>query len=124
ELRTKIDTACRTAEEFTKLRYKIIDKKRRQMARLKWTTVCWCRTEMTPTGRTTSRSTSELPRSEHIINTLDAQPIFDAVSSQLTFIIQVPRTVNQDNPTERFQKITAQEDKWKIASDCFPVARC
>ncbi|EAT36267.1 AAEL011628-PA [Aedes aegypti] len=58
--------------------------------------------------------------SEHIINTLDAQPIIDAVSSQLTFIIQVPGTVNfQDNPTERFQKITAQDDKWKFASDCF-----
>ncbi|EAT33166.1 AAEL014575-PA [Aedes aegypti] len=56
----------------------------------------------------------ELPRSEHIINTLDAQPIIDAVSSQLTFIIQVPGTINfQDNPTERFQKITAQDD------DCF-----
>ncbi|EAT34235.1 AAEL013497-PA [Aedes aegypti] len=62
----------------------------------------------------------ELPRSEHIINTLDAQPIIDAVSSQLTFIIQVPGTANfQDNPTERFQKSTAQDDKWKFASDCF-----
>lgn len=66
----------------------------------------------------------ELPRSEHIMNTLDAQPIIDdAVSSQLTFIIQVSGTVKfQDNPTKPFQQtfmITAQGDKWKIASDCF-----
>ncbi|EAT47788.1 AAEL001125-PA [Aedes aegypti] len=71
----------------------------------------------------------ELPRFEHIMNTLVAQPIIgDAVSSQLTFIIKVSRTViYQDYSTKPFQKtftVTAQGDKWKIASDCSAASGC
>lgn len=66
----------------------------------------------------------ELPTSEHTMVTLDAQPVVDdAVSSQLTFLIQVSGTVKfQDNPSKPYQQtfmITAKDEKWKIASDCF-----
>jgi NTF2-related export protein 1/2 len=66
----------------------------------------------------------ELPTSEHTMTTLDAQPIVDdAVSTNLTFLIQVSGTVKfTDHPSKPFQQtfmITAQGDKWKIASDCF-----
>lgn len=66
----------------------------------------------------------ELPSSEHNISTLDAQPIVDeAVGGQLTYLIQAGGTVRYtDHPVKPFQQtfiITAQEDKWKIASDCY-----
>ncbi|XP_021707652.1 NTF2-related export protein [Aedes aegypti] len=71
----------------------------------------------------------ELPRFEHIMNTLVTQPIIgDAVSSQLTFIIKLSGTViYQDNSTKPFQKtftVTAQGDKWKIASNCSAASGC
>lgn len=125
DLRTKIDTACRTAEEFTKLYYESVDKKRHQMARLYMDNGLLVWNGNGANGKDNiQKYFQELPRSEHIMNTLDAQPIIDdAVSSQLTFIIQVSGTVKfQDNPTKPFQQtfmITAQGDKWKIASDCF-----
>lgn len=66
----------------------------------------------------------DLPSSEHSITTLDAQPIIDdSTSGQPTFLIQVSGNVKfQNNPTKPFQQtfmVTAQGDKWKIASDCF-----
>lgn len=66
----------------------------------------------------------ELPSSEHTISTLDAQPIVDdAVSTQLTFLIQVSGTVKiQGAASKPFQQtfmLTAQGDKWKIASDTY-----
>lgn len=66
----------------------------------------------------------DLPSSEHSMTTLDAQPIIDdSVSMQPTILIQVSGTVKfQSNNSKPFQQsfmITAQADKWKIASDCF-----
>lgn len=66
----------------------------------------------------------DLPASEHNLQVLDAQPVVDdAVSGQLTFLISAAGTVKfQDNPMRPFQQnfiITAQGDKWKIASDCY-----
>lgn len=66
----------------------------------------------------------ELPTSEHVVNTLDAQPIIDdSVGGQPTYLIQVSGTVKfQANNSKPFQQtfmITAAGDKWKIASDCF-----
>lgn len=65
-----------------------------------------------------------LPSSQHTIVTLDAQPIIDdSISNQPTFLVQVSGNVAfQNNPIKPFQQtfmITAQGDKWKIASDCF-----
>lgn len=66
----------------------------------------------------------DLPVSEHTIVTLDAQPIMEAPGfPQQTYLIQVSGTVKfQDSPARPFQQtfmVTAQVDKWKVASDCF-----
>nr|CAD7571616.1 unnamed protein product [Timema californicum] len=66
----------------------------------------------------------ELPSSEHVIGSLDSQPVLDSiVSSQLTCVIQVSGFVRfQDNVSKPFQQsfmITAEGDKWKIACDNF-----
>ncbi|EAT38927.1 AAEL009223-PA [Aedes aegypti] len=102
ELRIKIDTAGRMEEEITKLYNEKVAKKRHQITRL------------------------YMP--ENIMNTLVAQPMIGAVSSQLTLIIKVSGTVNfQENYTKPFQKtftVTAQGDKWKIASDCSAASGC
>lgn len=65
-----------------------------------------------------------LPPTEHTMQTLDSQPIVDkAVSGQLTLLIQVGGMVKyeskQTRPFQQTFMITAQGDKWKIASDCF-----
>lgn len=67
---------------------------------------------------------NDLPRTEHTISTLDAQPIVDdSVSTQMTFLVQVSGTARlKDGPLKPFQQtfmITAQGDKWRIVSDCF-----
>lgn len=66
----------------------------------------------------------DLPASDTTMLTLDAQPIIDeSVSLQPTFLIQVSGNVKfQNNPQKPFQQtfmITAQSEKWKIASDVF-----
>lgn len=68
----------------------------------------------------------ELPPSEHRLHSLDAQPVVDnAVSGQLTFLIQTSGMVKYEKKPERpFQQtfiITAQGDKWKIFSDCYRI---
>lgn len=67
---------------------------------------------------------NDLPISDHVIRTLNAQPILNsAVNGQFTVMIQVSGKVKyQDKRPKSFQQnfiITAQENQWKIVSDCF-----
>lgn len=132
----KIDQACNTAEEFTKLYYKNMDKSRHVISKLYMDTgvLVWNGNGMTGDDRI-QKFILELPASEHVLNTLDAQPIVDSsISSQQTLLIQVSGTVRftdyqvsgtfkyTDKLEKSFQQtfmITAQGDKWKIVSDCF-----
>lgn len=66
----------------------------------------------------------DLPSSIHNVITLDTQPIIDESTVYApTFIIQVSGNVKfHENAPKPFQQsfmITAQGDKWKIATDCF-----
>lgn len=68
----------------------------------------------------------ELPSTEHSIATLDAQPVIDeATQNQKTFLCTVSGLFRlTGKPQKQFQQtfmITAQGDKWKIASDCFRI---
>ncbi|EAT40143.1 AAEL008114-PA, partial [Aedes aegypti] len=125
----KIDTACRMEEEFIKYNEKVA-KKRHQMTRLYMDNGLLVWNGNGANGKDNiQKYFQELPRFEHIMNTLLAQPIIgDAVPSQLTFIIKVSGTVIfQDNSTKHFLKtftVTAQGDKWKIASDCSAASGC
>ncbi|ETN67612.1 NTF2-related export protein [Anopheles aquasalis] len=124
-MRVKIDTACTTAEEFTKLYYESVDKKRHQMSRLYMDNgvVVWNGNGANGKEQI-EKFFNDLPRTEHTISTLDAQPIVDdSVSTQMTFLVQVSGTARlKDGPLKPFQQtfmITAQGDKWRIVSDCF-----
>lgn len=68
----------------------------------------------------------ELPSTEHSVSTLDAQPVNDdATMNQKTLLVMVSGMFRlQGNPPKQFQQtfmITAEGDKWKIASDCFRI---
>lgn len=64
----------------------------------------------------------KLPPTEHLITTLDAQPIIESNAGK-TNLIQTSGTVKIDSQKSRaFQQsflITAVESKWKIVSDTF-----
>ncbi|XP_022909324.1 NTF2-related export protein [Onthophagus taurus] len=124
-LKGKIDQAVRTAEEFTKLYYDTVDKRRHCIAKLYLDNglLTWNGNGISTSDRI-QKFYMDLPSSEHCVITLDSQPILDAaVNGQLTFLIQVSGTVKyQDKLPKTFQQnfvITAQGDKWKIVNDCF-----
>ncbi|XP_028141139.1 NTF2-related export protein [Diabrotica virgifera virgifera] len=124
DLRLKIDQACKVAEDFTKLYYDTLDKRRHLIARLYLETglLSWNGNGVTG-NENILKFMIDLPPSSFTIQTLDAQPVLDsAVNGQLTFIIQVTGSVKyQEKTPKTFQQnfiITAQGDKWKIVSDC------
>ncbi|ALC48574.1 maker282 [Drosophila busckii] len=125
ELRTKVESANRTAEDFTRLYYASLDNRRHQLGRLYIddATLSW-RGNGAKGRVNIERFLLELPQSQHQLTTLDAQPIVDnAVGSQTTYLIMTGGTVKfSDQPVRSFNQnfvITAENDKWKIASDCY-----
>ncbi|KZC15114.1 PREDICTED: NTF2-related export protein [Dufourea novaeangliae] len=127
DLKSKIDEACRTAEEFTKLYYESIDKRRYLISRLYLDTgtLIWNGNGIDGKDNI-QKFWTELPPSEHNVFTLDAQPITGPeVANQLTFLVKVGGHVKYDDETTKpFNQsflITAMGDKWKIVSDCFRV---
>lgn len=124
--RSNIEESSRTAEDFTKLYYESLDKKRHQMSRLYLDNgiAVWNGNDIT--GKENIQKFFEgLPATEHTVVTVDAQPVIDeAVSTQRTLLIIVSGSIRFNNSTKPFQQtfmVTAQGDKWKIVSDCFRI---
>jgi NTF2-related export protein 1/2 len=65
----------------------------------------------------------EVPTTEHILTTIDAQPIIDQSAGSETFLIQTSGTVKIDGKRSKaFQQtftITQFQSKYKIVTDCF-----
>ncbi|XP_011166085.1 NTF2-related export protein [Solenopsis invicta] len=125
DLKSKIDQACRTAEEFTKLYYESLDKRRHLISRLYMdsATLIWNGNGVTGKDNI-QKFWTDLPSSEHSIHTLDAQPIAGPeVANQFTLLVKVGGQVkyNEKAPKSLNQTflLTAMGDKWKIVSDCF-----
>ncbi|XP_017070518.1 NTF2-related export protein [Drosophila eugracilis] len=125
ELKAKIESCARTADTFTRLYYASVDNRRHQIGRLYLDNATFSWNGNGATGREMiERYFLELPTSNHQMTTLDAQPILDpAVANQLTYIIMSSGTVKfAQEPVRNFQQtfiVTAENDKWKIASDCY-----
>ncbi|KAH8318306.1 hypothetical protein KR074_002046 [Drosophila pseudoananassae] len=125
ELKSKIESCARTAEDFTRLYYASVDNRRHQMGRLYIDNAIFSWNGNGATGREMiERYFLELPNSSHQLGTLDAQPILDsAVGNQLTYLVMASGTVKfADQTIRNFQQsfiVTAENDKWKIASDCY-----
>lgn len=125
DLKSKIDEACRTAEEFTKLYYENLDKRRYLMSRLYMdaATLIWNGNGV-ENKENIQKFWTDLPPSEHTIVTLDAQPVTSpGTSTELTFLIKVSGQVKlEEKSSKPFNQtflITAVGDKWKIVTDCF-----
>ncbi|XP_057341967.1 NTF2-related export protein [Microplitis mediator] len=125
ELKSKIDEACRTAEQFTKLYYESLDKRRYHIARLYLDTAQLIWNGNGIEGKEEiQKFWISLPVSNHSISSLDAQPVTSpAVEEQLTFLVKVGGQVKyNDKASKPFNQVflvTAKGDKWKIVSDCF-----
>ncbi|XP_061942410.1 NTF2-related export protein isoform X5 [Apis cerana] len=91
DLKTKIDQACRTAEEFTKLYYESLDKRRYLISRLYLDTATLIWNGNGIEGKDNiQKFWTDLPPSDHSVFTLDAQPITGPeVADQLTFLVKV-----------------------------------
>ena len=75
-LKAKIDQACRTAEEFTKLYYESLDKRRYLISRLYLDTATLIWNGNGIEGKDNiQKFWTDLPSSDHSVFTLDAQPI-------------------------------------------------
>ncbi|KAL6261427.1 NTF2-related export protein [Pogonomyrmex barbatus] len=125
DLKAKIDQACRTAEDFSKLYYESLDKRRYLISRMYMDTATLIWNGNGVTGKDNiQKFWTDLPPSEHTIHTLDAQPITSPeVANQLTFLVKVCGQVKYDDKNSKsFNQtflITAMGDKWKVVSDCF-----
>lgn len=127
DLKTKIDQACRTAEEFTRLYYETLDKRRYLISKLYMDSASLIWNGNGVVGKENIKKFwTDLPSSEHTITALDAQPITcPEASSQLTFLVKVSGQVKYEEKSTKLLSqtflITAVGDKWKIVSDCFRV---
>jgi NTF2-related export protein 1/2 len=123
--RDKNDQACRTAEQFSELYYECMDKKRHLINKLYLDTGLLVYNGNGISGKDNIQSFfAEMPTTHHNVNSLDAQPISEfAVGQQTTLTILISGTVRIGDRKPAFFvqdfTITAQEDKWKIVSDCF-----
>ncbi|XP_038206815.1 NTF2-related export protein-like [Zerene cesonia] len=122
----KVDNACETAEEFTKLFYKQLDNSRHLTSKLYLDTGLLVWNGNGINGNTKiQKFLLELPPSNHYVKTLDAQPVSENfMPNNLTYLIQACGDVTYQNEEERkpFQQtflIVAVDGKWKIASDCY-----
>ncbi|XP_043518090.1 NTF2-related export protein isoform X2 [Frieseomelitta varia] len=123
DLKTKIDQACRTAEEFTKLYYESLDKRRYLISRLYLDTATLIWNGNGIEGKDNiQKFWTDLPPSDHSVFTLDAQPITGPeMADQLTFLVKVGGQVKYDDkiskPFSQCFLIAAMGDKWKITPE-------
>ncbi|XP_014292312.1 NTF2-related export protein isoform X2 [Halyomorpha halys] len=124
ELKTEVDQACRTAEDFTKHYYESMDKRRHLILRMYMDTSVLVWNGTGTTGKEAiGKFLIDLPVSEHSLWSLDAQRVLDQVSNKLAFLIKVTGSVKFSargtKPFTQTFMITTQDDKWKIVSDCY-----
>ncbi|XP_071860965.1 NTF2-related export protein 1 [Bombus fervidus] len=125
DLKEKIDQACRTAEEFTKLYYESVNKRRHLISRLYLDTATLIWNGNGVEGKDNiQKFWTDLPPADHTALSLDAQPILGPdMADQLTFLVKVGGQVQYDGESSKsFNQsflIAAMGDKWKIVCDCF-----
>jgi len=124
--KAQIDLACSTAENFSKLFYDKMDNKRHTIAKmyLETATASWNGNKVDGSADIQKFYLDKLPKTEHNVTSLDAQPVGAAfVGSQTTILVSVAGNVSfQDMKPKPFQQnfmLTARGDHWKVATDTF-----
>lgn len=125
DLKSEVDQACRTAEDFAKHYYENLDKRRHLILRMYMDTsvLVWNGTGTTGKEQI-GKFLMDLPVSEHTLWSLDSQRVFAPVSNnKLAYLIKVSGNVKFQSRTPKpFSQtfmITNHDDKWKIVTDCF-----
>lgn len=126
ERQKKVIQACITAEEFTKHYFDRIDTRRHTIGKLYLDSanLFWNGNKMTGPAEIQQFFLDKVPTTEHILTSLDAQPVLDsAVAGQTTISVQVCGGVkylnHQNKPFQQTFLLTADNDKWKIVTDVF-----
>jgi len=123
DLRKQINEAAQAADAFTKLYYEHIDEKKLTVNKLYLDSALLVYNGNGFTGADSiSKFIKDMPKTKHNITTIDAQPILDE-SAGKTILIQVSGTVKigtqQSKAFQQTFTVTAQNQKWKIVTDCF-----
>ncbi|KAM5299349.1 NTF2-related export protein 2-like [Ctenodactylus gundi] len=129
DFKTYVDQACKAAEEFARIYYETMDKRRQALTRLYLdkATLVWNGNVVT--GLEALRDFFEmLPSSEFRINVLDCQPVHaQATQSQTTVLVVTSGSVTFHGQKRRYfnqnflltTQTSSNKTVWKIASDCF-----
>jgi len=122
-LKEKINEAARYADEFTKLYYDHVDKRKPTLNKLFMDEALYVYNGNGFNGKDAiAKFISEMPTTEHNLTTMDAQPILVSPAGR-SILVQVSGTVKiGGQKSKAFQQtftLTTQETKWKIVSDCF-----
>eukprot|EP00118_Oscarella_pearsei_P004360 m.18517 g.18517 ORF g.18517 m.18517 type:complete len:137 (+) comp27673_c0_seq3:339-749(+) len=128
-LRNQVDASVERAssagQEFVKIFYDTIDKKKHLIAHLytSMSSVVWNGNSSTGVEAVTSFLQS-LPSSSHVLTSLDCHPIPEVASPGQTSILvategMVKYEGNKERPFSQNFILTSQSGVWKIVSDCF-----
>eukprot|EP00794_Sanderia_malayensis_P004417 gene4417-5007_t len=125
DFKSRAEQAIQAGEQFCNLYYDHFDKKRHLLAKLYTDSsiFIWNGNPVKGSGSLMEFLTN-LPATQHNILSLDCQPVSEiATPGQTTILVIVEGTVscNEENPKYFSQNfmITALDNVWKIASDCF-----
>ncbi|XP_046572467.1 NTF2-related export protein 2-like isoform X2 [Haliotis rubra] len=123
--KAKVEQACQAAEEFSKLYYEHFDKKRHLIRKLylDTSTVVW-NGSVCNGGEAINAHFDALPASEHVISSLDTQPLVEPLNpNEMAIAVSVFGTVKyQNNKNKAFTQnftLSSQGTVWKIVSDVF-----
>lgn len=125
DIQMKVEQACQAGQDFYRLYYDTIDKKRHLLTKLYLDTG-----EATWNGNNLKGKEAilkffeELPTTEHKVESLDCHPLSAEISGgQFTIIVKTYGTVKYPNSSlKSFHQVfilTSENNKWKIISDTF-----
>lgn len=124
--RSSIVESMKTAEEFVKVFYECLDKKRHQLSRLYSDDAIAVWNGNEAIGKENVQKFYEsLPSiDECAMKSVDVQPI-EAMPGRQTLVLMTAGTIQMSkHPAKPFQQtflLTNQDDKWKIVRDCFRI---
>ncbi|CAG0885132.1 unnamed protein product, partial [Cyprideis torosa] len=128
DIKTRGKEVCRTADEFTKLYYDALKKKKAGLQRLYMDNGTLIYNGNCISGsENISKFLNRLPEPKVTLENFDAQPVHDeVVAGQKTILLTCAGNIRfgDDGVDRSFNQaflITAVDDKWKIVSDDFRI---
>lgn len=120
-----VDAYCKAGEEFCRIYYDFMDKKRHMLSKLfdEQCVSIWNGNDLRGSNDVIIKFIVDLPPTEHDIRSIDAQLIQNDNFPQNSVMITVVGTVKyKNNQTYNFHQffiIIAKDNVWKVVSDVF-----